>query len=128
MDDVSTLGHVHNLNLLYVYKLNRSFCHNITDFSPLSKVHTLNLSHSKGVFNVNSLGDILIVYFMKILMVVCWAALLYLCLLSVFFNFLYLCLFGWSAFFMCSDYSFFNPHVILSKHHHHYQVRYITWI
>ena len=48
--DVSSLIHVHTLNL--------SFCHDITDVSPLIHVHTLVLIGCYGITNFSSLGNI----------------------------------------------------------------------
>ena len=48
--DVSSIIHVHTLNL--------SFCHSITDVSPLRYIHTLVLIGCYGITNFSSLGNI----------------------------------------------------------------------
>jgi hypothetical protein len=68
--DVSSLIHVHTLNLsfchditdvsplIHVHTLNLSFCHSIIDVSPLIHVHTLVLIGCYGITNFSSLGNI----------------------------------------------------------------------
>ena len=50
IEDVSSLGNVHTLNL--------RLCDNIEDVSALGKVHNLNLSLCKNIKDVSALGNV----------------------------------------------------------------------